>query len=42
MAGVIVLIVVMLVLGPFALFVGGALWSALLGGLLDLDRRAEP
>ena len=39
MAGVIILIAVMLVLGPFALFVGGALWSALLGTVLEADRR---
>ena len=41
MAGAIVVIVVMLVLGPMALFAGGAAWSALLGAALDTDKKAQ-
>ncbi|HEY3238236.1 MAG TPA: hypothetical protein VGL92_01635 [Acidimicrobiia bacterium] len=35
MAGPLVVVVVMLVIGPFAIFAGGAAWSALLGSALD-------
>jgi hypothetical protein len=41
MAGVILVIAVMLVLGPIGLFVGGALWSALLGAALDTYKKTE-
>ena len=41
MAGVILLIVVMLVLGPIGLFAGGAAWSALLGASLDTYKKTE-
>ena len=41
MVGVILLIVVMLVLGPIALFAGGAAWSALLGASLDTYKKTE-
>ena len=43
-AGGIVIAVVMLLLLPIAVMLGGAIWSALLGWLLvdDADRRATP
>jgi hypothetical protein len=42
-AGGIVIVVVMLLLFPIAIMVGGAIWSALLGWLLvdDADVRAS-
>lgn len=39
MAGAVIVVVVMLLLGPVALFAGGALWSAFIGRALDADRR---
>jgi hypothetical protein len=39
MAGAVIVVVVMLLLGPIALFAGGAAWSAFLGRALDEDRR---
>jgi hypothetical protein len=39
MAGGLAVVVVMLVLGPFLIFAGGAAWSALLGSALDAYRR---
>ncbi|MEW6472754.1 MAG: hypothetical protein AB1679_10820 [Actinomycetota bacterium] len=39
MAGAVIVVLVMLLLGPIALFVGGALWSAFIGRALDEDRR---
>ncbi|MDQ1520042.1 MAG: hypothetical protein QOI55_1115 [Actinomycetota bacterium] len=42
MLGVILVLVALFVVGPMALFLAGAIWSALLGWLLtdDADRRA--
>ena len=42
MLGVVVILVVLFIVGPIALFVAGALWSALNGWLLsdDADKRA--
>ncbi|GIU86184.1 MAG: hypothetical protein KatS3mg009_0699 [Acidimicrobiia bacterium] len=42
MPGAVVILVVLFVVGPFALFVGGAVWSALVGWMAsdDADRRA--
>ncbi len=42
MVGVVLLLVVMFLVGPVALFVGGALWSALFGWLLGPDPIATP
>jgi hypothetical protein len=39
MWGAVITVIVMLLLGPIALFVGGALWSSLVGNALDADRR---
>jgi len=39
MWGAVIVVIVMLLLGPIALFVGGALWSAMVGGSLEADRR---
>jgi hypothetical protein len=41
MAGVIIVILVMLLLGPIGLFAGGAAWSALLGASLDTYKKTE-
>jgi hypothetical protein len=41
MLGALVLVAVLVVVGPVLLFVAGSIWSALLGGVLDADRRAE-
>lgn len=43
MIGAVLIVVAMVVALPVALFVGGAVWSALLGWLLadDADERAE-
>jgi hypothetical protein len=43
-AGGIVMVVVMLLLFPVAIMLGGAIWSALLGFFLvdDAERRANP
>jgi hypothetical protein len=43
MVGVVLILVVMFVVGPIAVFFGGGIWSALMGWLLsdDADRRAE-
>jgi hypothetical protein len=37
MAGALAVVVVMLVVGPFLIFAGGAAWSALLGSALDAN-----
>jgi hypothetical protein len=37
MVGVVLIVIAMVVVGPFALFVGGAIWSALVGQLLTGD-----
>jgi hypothetical protein len=42
MWGAVLVVIVMLLLGPMGLFVGGALWSALIGNALSADRPAEP
>jgi hypothetical protein len=39
MVGAVIVVLVMVLLGPIALFVGGALWSAFIGRALDEDRR---
>ena len=43
MLGAAIVVIVMLLLGPVALFVGGALWSAFIGRALvaDADRPSE-
>jgi hypothetical protein len=43
MAGAVLIVIAMFVIGPILLFVVGALWSAVLGWLLvdDADARAE-
>ena len=43
MLGAAIVVIVMLLLGPVALFVGGALWSALVGRALvaEAERPAE-
>ena len=40
MTGAVIIVIVMLLLGPVGLFVGGALWSAMVGRALEADRRA--
>jgi hypothetical protein len=35
MAGAVIVVLVMVLLGPIGLFVGGALWSAFIGRALD-------
>ncbi|MDQ3945456.1 MAG: hypothetical protein M3357_09965 [Actinomycetota bacterium] len=35
MAGALAVVVVMVVVGPFLIFAGGAAWSAVLGSALD-------
>ena len=40
MWGAVIVVIVMVLLGPIALFVGGALWSALVGQALEADRRS--
>lgn len=42
MPGAVAILVVLFLAGPFALFVGGAVWSALVGWMAsdDADRRA--
>ena len=37
MVGVVLIAIAMIVVGPIALFVGGAVWSALVGQLLTQD-----
>ena len=39
MVGAVIVVLVMVLLGPIVLFVGGALWSAFIGRALDEDRR---
>lgn len=39
MLGAVIIVIVMLLLGPIALFVGGALWSSFIGRALSEDRR---
>ncbi|MFN8034593.1 MAG: hypothetical protein U0V73_01475 [Acidimicrobiia bacterium] len=43
MAGVVLIVIVLLLVGPFAVMLAGAAWSALNGQLLadDADARAE-
>ena len=43
MLGVVIIVAVLVLLGPIAVMVGGAAWSALVGWLVgdDADRRAE-
>ena len=43
MVGVAVIVLVMVVIGPVAVFLGGAVWSALFGWFLaaDADQRFE-
>jgi hypothetical protein len=38
--GAVILIVMMVLVGPLALFVGGALWSALIGNTLSPPLRS--
>jgi hypothetical protein len=38
MAGAVIVVLVMVLLGPIGLFVGGALWSAFIGRALVEDR----
>ena len=40
MLGAVIIVIVMLLLGPIALFVGGAMWSAFIGRALNEDRRS--
>ena len=42
--GAAIVVIVMVLLGPIALFVGGALWSAFVGRALvvDAERPSEP
>ena len=44
MLGAAIVVIVMLLLGPIALFVGGALWSAFVGRALvvDAERPSQP
>ncbi len=42
MIGVVIILVVMFVVGPFAVFVGGALWSAIVGWLYVEAGEAPP
>jgi hypothetical protein len=41
-AGAVLILIALFVIGPILLFLGGAIWSALLGWVLadDADRRA--
>jgi hypothetical protein len=39
MVGAVIVVLVMVLFGPIALFVGGALWSGFIGRALDEDRR---
>ena len=43
MPGVVIIIAVLIVIGPIAIMMGGAAWSALIGWTLgdDADQRAE-
>jgi hypothetical protein len=38
MLGAVIIVIVMLLVGPIALFVGGALWSGFIGRALNEDR----
>lgn len=40
MLGALIIVIVMVLLGPVALFVGGALWSAFVGKALVDDRES--
>lgn len=42
MLGAAIIVIVMLLLGPVALFVGGALWSAFVGRALVIDADRPP
>jgi hypothetical protein len=43
MVGVVLIVLALVVVGPIAIMLGGAIWSALLGWLLidDTDQQAE-
>jgi hypothetical protein len=43
MSGVVLIVLALVVVGPIAVMLGGAIWSALVGWLLvdDADQRAE-
>jgi hypothetical protein len=43
MVGVVLMVLALVVVGPIAIMLGGAIWSALLGWLVvdDTDRQAE-
>jgi hypothetical protein len=43
MLGVVLIVLALVVVGPIAIMLGGAIWSALVGWLLvdDADQRAE-
>lgn len=43
MLGAVLILLVLFIVGPFAVFVGGAVWSALTGWMVsdDADRRAN-
>ena len=41
MVGVVIIVIVMLVVAPVAIFAGGAIWSALFGQLLVDDAEAR-
>ena len=43
MLGVVLIVLALVVVGPIAIMLGGAIWSALIGWLLvdDADQRAE-
>jgi hypothetical protein len=40
MLGAVIIVIVMLLVGPVILFLGGALWSGLIGRALNEDRAA--
>jgi hypothetical protein len=42
MLGAAIIVIVMLLLGPIALFVGGALWSAFVGRALVAEAESRP
>jgi hypothetical protein len=40
MLGAVIIVIVMLLVGPIILFLGGALWSSFIGRALHEDRRS--
>jgi len=42
MLGAAIVVIVMVLLGPVALFVGGAVWSAFIGRALVVDADSRP